>query len=534
MTATSGRRAGLLLPLFSCPTSTSWGIGDIGDVTHAARWLAGAGVSVLQLLPLNAMADGQHSPYSAISAMAIDPIFIRVPEVPEFAALGGVSALSAAQRNELDRLQSMARVDYESVRRLKEQALALAFQRFLEVDWQRESARARSLKAFLNDEAWWIDDYALFCALHEREARPWTEWPEGLRRRDPAALAAASSDLEREMLRHQYLQWIAATQWRAARSAAADAGVRLFGDLPFMVDGESADVWAHQEDFILDASVGVPPDAFSATGQDWGMPVYRWDVIAAGDYQWLRKRARRSAALYDGYRVDHLVGFYRTYARPRNGGEPFFTPALEPEQVALGEQTLAIFLEAGAEIIAEDLGIVPDFVRASLARLGVPGFRIFRWERRWHVPGHPFRDPAEYPALSVAASGTHDTESMRVWWERADIDEHEQVSDLPTIRRVTSGRSLLDLPPNPDVRDALLEALYASGSRLFLAPVPDVFGWTARINEPATISDDNWTFRLPWLLDRLDETPEAAERQAKLRAWGLEYGRTKPRPQPPL
>src|SRR5437762_7023280 len=155
------RRAGLLIPLFSCPSTASWGIGEIGDIRPLTAWMAAAGQRVLQLLPLNAMADGQHSPYSAISAMAIDPIFIRVPEVPEFAALGGVSALSAAQRNELDRLQSMARVDYERVRRLKEQALALAFQRFLEVDWQRVSARARSLNAFLNDEAWWIDDYAL-------------------------------------------------------------------------------------------------------------------------------------------------------------------------------------------------------------------------------------------------------------------------------------------------------------------------------------------------------------------------------------
>src|SRR6185312_1751449 len=130
----------------------------------------------------------------------------------------------------------------------------------------------------------------------------------------------------------------------------------LFGDLPFMVDSDSADVWARQADFRLDASVGVPPDAFSATGQDWGMPVYRWDVMAAEDYRWLHERARRNADLYDGYRVDHLVGFYRTYGRPRDGGAPFFTPSDEAHQVALGETVLRIFGDAGAEIIAEDLG----------------------------------------------------------------------------------------------------------------------------------------------------------------------------------
>src|SRR5262249_34070733 len=148
-------------------------------------------------------------------------------------------------------------------------------------------------------------------------------------------------------------------------------GVEIFGDLPFMVDGDSADVWAHQEDFRLDVSLGAPPDAFSATGQDWGMPVYRWDAIAADDFRWLRDRARRSADLYDGYRIDHLVGFYRTYGQPRNGDPSFFSPAAEADQKALGERVIEILRGAGAEIIAEDLGTVPDFVRESLVSLEV-------------------------------------------------------------------------------------------------------------------------------------------------------------------
>jgi 4-alpha-glucanotransferase len=301
--------------------------------------------------------------------------------------------------------------------------------------------------------------------------------------------------------------------------------VQLFGDLPFMVDGDSADVWARQHQFRLDASIGVPPDAFSAEGQNWGMPAYRWDVIAAEDFRWLRERARRGADLYDGYRVDHLVGFYRTYARPRGGGEPFFSPATEPEQTALGERVLEAFRGAGAEVIAEDLGTVPDFVRASLARAGVPGFRVLRWERHWHADGQPFRDPAEYPPASVAASGTHDTETLAVWWERATADERRMLGDLPTIQRVTGGRGLSGRPYMPDVRDALLEALNASGSNLLLVPVQDAFGWRDRINEPALVNERNWTFRLPWPCDRLDEVPEARETQARLRAWAEEYGR---------
>ena len=521
------RRAGLLIPLFSCPSTASWGIGDIGDVAPMTAWLAAAGQRMLQLLPLNEMVPGLRSPYSAISAMAIDPIFLCVPAVPDFAALGGEASLAAEDRARLGRVRRAPRIEYADVRRLKQAALRAAFDRFLDAEWCRDTARARALKGFLSEQAWWVEDYALFRAIHAREGeRPWTEWPDALRRRDPPAILEVRRELSREVLFNQYLQWLADRQWREARVSAG--GVALFGDLPFMVDGDSADVWARQHQFRLEASLGVPPDAFSAEGQDWGMPVYRWEVIAAEDFRWLRERARRSADLYDGYRIDHLVGFYRTYGRPRDGGPAFFTPAAESEQTALGERVLAVLREQSAEIIAEDLGTVPDFVRASLARLGVPGFRVFRWERDWHTAGQPFRDPSEYPAASVATSGTHDTEPLVVWWERASDEERQMVSRLPTIQRLTRAAGFEDLdaaPYEPTVRNMLVEALFASGSDLLLLPIQDAFGWRDRINEPATLDDENWTFRLPWPCNRLDAVPEARERQSALRRWAAQYQR---------
>lgn len=528
MSARAGRRrVGLLIPLFACPTSTSWGIGDIGDLQPLSAWLAAAGQRVLQLLPLNEMASGQQSPYSAISAMAIDPIYVRVPDVPEFARAGGERLLSVAERDDLDRVQQSARVDYSVVRALKMRALRAAFDRFYTDEWSTGGVRARALTAFLAEQAWWIDEYALFRTLHACEGnRAWTEWPEPLRARDAETLARVRRERAREILFYQYLQWVADTQWHDARAAVRANGVELFGDLPFMVDGDSADVWARQDEFRLDASVGVPPDAFSATGQDWGMPAYRWDVIATGNFRWLRDRARRSAALYDGYRVDHLVGFYRTYSRPRGGGEPSFSPDREEAQLALGERVLDLFREPGSEIIAEDLGTVPDFVRASLARLQVPGFRVFRWEREWHTKGQPFRDPAaDYPMVSVATSGTHDTEPLSVWWQKEDDDVRRQVNEIPTIARISNGAGVLDRPYNPDVRDVLLETLFASASDVVLLPIGDVFGWDARINEPSTVSDANWSCRLPWPVDRLDAEPEARERQQTLRRWAERHGR---------
>jgi 4-alpha-glucanotransferase len=525
MSALTGRRrAGLLIPLFSCPSTASWGIGDIGDVEPLTAWLASAGQRVFQLLPLNEMAPGQKSPYSAISAMAIDPIFIRVPGVPEFEALGGEAALSPGDREALSDVRCAKRIDHRTVRRLKYTALRAAFERFLEAEWRRDTTRARALRSYVSEQAWWVEDYSLFRALHVREhERPWTEWPVELQRREPAAIDRARRELADEVVFHQYLQWLAGTQWQHARKHTH--GVALFGDLPFMVDGDSADVWARQQQFRLDVAVGAPPDAFSATGQDWGMPLYQWDVMALEDFRWLRERARRSADLFHGYRVDHLVGFYRTYGRLKDGGEGFFSPPDEPSQLALGERLLELFRAAGAEIIAEDLGTVPDFVRASLAHLGIPGYRVSRWERHWHTPGQPFRDPSEYPPLSVAASGTHDTEPLITWWERAPDDERRKVGELPLVQRFAGENSLVDAPYRTVVRDVLLEAMFASGSDLLLLPIQDAFGWSDRINEPATVSDDNWTYRLPWDVDTLQPVPEACERRDQLRAWSEKYGR---------
>jgi 4-alpha-glucanotransferase len=519
------RRAGLLVPLFSFPASASWGIGDISDVVPMCAWLRGAGQRVLQLLPLNEMATGQQSPYSAMSAMAIDPIFIAVPGLVDFEAIGGESSLEVEDQQRLNHVRRCGHVDYVTVRELKERVLGRAFERFRR-EWNAATPRATEMHLFLQSEAWWLDDYALFRALHDREGhRPWTTWTPALRDREPEAIEATRLSLADTVLFHQYLQWIAASQWSRARAGARANGVALFGDLPFMVDGDSADVWVHQGDFRLDASVGVPPDAFSLTGQDWGMPAYRWDAIQANGFKWLRGRARRSAVLYDGYRIDHLVGFYRTYSRNKKGGEPTFDPAEEPAQTALGEQILNIFREPGAEIIAEDLGLVPDFVRDSLSRLHAPGFRVLRWEREWDVPGQPFRDPALYPALSVAASGTHDTEPMITWWETASDGDRRAVGHIPSIERLMGNADLTRAPYSPMLRDALLETLSASGSNLVLIPIQDVFGWRDRINEPATVSAKNWTFRLPWPVDRMSVAPAARERQEALRAWAHRHGR---------
>lgn len=528
-TEAGSRRAGILLPLFSIPSSRSWGIGEIGDLASVANWLDLSGQRLLQLLPINETPPHETSPYSALSAMAIDPQFISMDALEDFAAIGGEAALEPSLRTRVDTVREAVRIDYAAVRALKQTVLRRAFMHFRDVEWASGTRRAAAFRAYLEEQHWWLDDYGLFRALHAKHAEAsWTEWPEPLRARVPEALAAARTELADDILYRQYLQWVAGDQWGTVRDRCA--GLALFGDLPFMVAGDSADVWARQDEFRLDASVGVPPDAFSATGQDWGLPVYRWDVFAERDFEWLRHRARRNADLFDGYRVDHLVGFYRTYFRPHDGGPAQFTPPDERAQEALGQRVLHVLREAGAEIIAEDLGTVPDFVRASLARLLVPGFKVLRWERRWNDAGQPFKDPVtDYPAVAVATTGTHDTEPIVVWWEGAPVEERAAVLAIASVHdRLTDDdrRRALDMPAllHP-IREALLDVLFASRANLLILPIQDVFGWRDRINQPATTGDENWRWRLPWPSDRLTTEPEAIAVATQLREWAGKYQR---------
>jgi 4-alpha-glucanotransferase len=515
-----GRHAGVLVPLFSIPSRASWGVGEIADLPMLARWLEAAGLDLVQLLPVNEMEEGQNSPYSALSAMAIDPVFIALRDVEEFAEAGGEAALDAADRARLQAARASATVDFRTVRALKRLAFHRAFHVFRERYRDGGSARVAAFREFVERERWWLDDYALFRALHDgHQACYWRDWEPELRDRDPGALGRERQRLADAILYYQYLQWLADTQWRRARQECGRVGI--FGDFPFMVSGHSADVWSRQHQFRIDASVGVPPDAFSETGQDWGLPVYRWDAHRHDDYAWLRQRARRCTDLYDGFRVDHLVGFYRTYVRERDGRK-YFTPADEPSQTAQGERILALLRERGARIIAEDLGVVPDFVRASLARVHVAGLKVLRWERDWHSDGHPFRWPADYPAESVAISGTHDTETLAEWWDGADWDERHLCSQIPGLREAGCSP---DRPFDDRIRDALLGALFAAGSAILIVPFQDLFGWRDRVNVPAVVNDENWTWRLPWPLDDLAHLPAARERAHFLRSLAERSGR---------
>lgn len=485
------------MPLFSLRGARDWGIGEFGDLVPFCDWLAAAGHRLLQLLPIGEMARGERSPYAALSAFALDPIYLSLDAVEDFVAAGGETALRADERDRLAAARGDPGIDYDRVRDLKRSALEIAFAHFLATEWRGDSARARALRGFCASEAGWLPEYALFRALQDRHAGPWSSWEQPLRDHAAPAVAEARQALADQQLFHQYVQWLAAEQWAAARRGAAAAGVRLKGDLPFMVGHDSADVWARQREFALDASLGAPPDAFNADGQDWGLPVPRWDTPQAGGQAWLGDRAARAAVLFDAFRLDHVVGFYRTYVMSP-GGSRAFVPPEEPNQLILGEKLLQLVLTraAGTQVIAEDLGVVPDFVRESLTRLGVPGYRVLRWERDAGV----FRDPARYPALSVATSGTHDTSPLATWWEEElDPDARRALASVPSFDALREVGDAF----TPAVHAALLRGLYAARSTLVVIPFQDAYGGRERINVPATVAPSNWAYRLPWTVTEL-------------------------------
>jgi 4-alpha-glucanotransferase len=519
------RVAGVTVPLFSLRSPRSWGMGEIGDLPAFAQWAREAGIRLLQLLPLGEISGGETSPYAALTAFGIDPIYLSLADVPDL----GNDAQEALDRarvhrapgdstyGQLGRARESRTVDYATVRTLKQHALRVAFTRFQEGELRCGTPRAAAFRAFAQQNEGWLADYALFRALKDaHQGVAWWEFHADLRDRKPRAVAEARVTLSREVLYHQYAQWMAHTQWYDARARLRAIGVEIMGDLPFMVGRDSADVWANQGEFRDDASVGAPPDAYSEDGQDWGLPPYDWRAMGANDFAWLRRRCRYTASLYDRFRIDHLVGFYRTYTRPndrrvdeRGRLRPgTFDPADEAAQLEHGERVLTAMLEAsregGAQLIAEDLGVIPPGVRKSLTRLGVPGYKVLIWEKDQANGKEVFRDPAAYPQVSLACFGTHDTGAVASWWEALSAEERAAVKALPGLAPLAAA---LGETFTPTVHKALVDLLNNSASELVLFLVQDLLGTKERINTPGTIGAHNWTYRLPGTVEELRADP---------------------------
>jgi len=523
-----GRVSGVTIPLFSVRSRRDWGIGQITDLPACAELFQRAGQKLVQVLPAHELADGETSPYGALSAFALDPIYIDVDAVPEAEADASLinDTLGEQGRAELARVRAAKTVEYAAVRSLKRRVLTAAFDRFREKEIANNTDRAKALFAFVDRESMWLRDHALYAALRAKHAGyGWSTWPANERDRSPEILALAQSPrddgggLGTKVIEEMYLQWIAHEQWRTARAALAKNGILLMGDMPFIVGGESADVWAHRDQFQTDVSLGAPPDDFSAEGQSWGLPAYNWSTMDQDNLAWLRARAAHSAELFDRFRIDHVVGFFRQWVKKEstntNGASPptngaakgHFDPDAEHAQRIRGEKVLRAMIEAAGQgsVIAEDLGVIPDFVRETMSRLDLPGYKVLPWERDENfIP----RDPRAFPELSVTTWSTHDTLPITEWWYKLEDWERERIAKLDGIP--------LDLPES-DRELALIKLLFSSRSDLTLLLAQEILGDKSRINLPGTVTADNWTWRLARPIEDLREDPAVSARLEAIR-----------------
>jgi 4-alpha-glucanotransferase len=532
--STSSRVAGVTIPLSSVRTQRDWGIGQIADVPAFARWILTAGHRLVQILPPYELAPGETSPYGARTAFGIDPLYVTLEDVADLDASAIDDVLGSAGRTERDRLRGLGQVDFAGVRALKTRVLARAFERFEEREWKPGTLRAAELRAFVEAQPW-VKDLALYVALRGQHNQwSWQHWPDGERHHEPAALAAAAEQLARPILEYEYVQWLAHDQWQRAKREVNALGVELMGDLPFIVGTESADVWAHPAEFRRDVSLGAPPDAFSEDGQDWGLPAYDWHAMDKNDLAWIRARTRHAATLYDRFRLDHVVGYFRMYVRPPSMPAPpsssaslappppvrkpkgWFDPEGEEQENARGRKVLSIIqTEAGTtRVMGEDLGVIPPFVRTALNALGIPGYRVLPWEN----DDGRFRDPTAYPTPSVATWSTHDTAPIGAWWSELSARDRAELSRLAHMSDDTARDDGARWLP-------LMRLLLASSSELTLTLPQEILGEHARINTPGTVGEGNWTYRLPRPVEQLEADPAVRARMQALRDVCRESGR---------
>jgi 4-alpha-glucanotransferase len=321
-------------------------------------------------------------------------------------------------------------------------------------------------------------------------------------------LKQARAELEREVTFHSWLQWVAEVQWNRVRDAARKRGILLCGDEPFIIGQDSSDVWANPTLLRRDARLGVPPDDFSATGQDWGLPYFDFAAMEKDGYSWLKFRARKAASYYDLRRIDHAVGYFRQWIRDEKTPTGRFVPEGEEAHKALGKknfETIAAAADAG--IVAEDLGVIPPWVREILSNMGIPGYRVMRWERDEAV----YRDPKKYPQKSLATTGTHDTETLAEGWENEKPETRDAVAKV--YEQFAELR-----PPQQEftmrVHDALIKAALESASDICVLPWQDIIGTRERINLPGSMQDANWAYRIGLNVEELltrEDTKNSAE-----------------------
>ncbi len=534
--------SGILVPLFALRTERDLGIGDTESLRELVDWAAARGFGALQILPINETA-GDNSPYNILSSIALEPTTIATN--PK--ALPDLSAhdfKKVCARHDISALRE-PQVNYEGVRTLKSELLEAAWQNFCAKEIKGKTKRAKDFSVWKTTHKAWLTPYTLFRALirlHE-ENDDVALWPKNQRTFTSAQTWLESAPLPtRRQIRvwrdlFSYIQWIAFNQWSKLKFYADQRGVALVGDVPVGVSIHSADVFAEPEIFDITRSAGAPPEkVFTADpfttkwGQNWGFPLYAWNVMAKDNYAWWRRRLRAARDIFHFLRVDHALGFFRIYSFPwrpernaeflplsedeakeRTGGElPRFIPCddstTENQEInrQQGEQLFRMMAEelGNHHILAEDLGELSPYVRPTLQSLEIPGFKIPQWEIAldgWPIPGR------DYERLSLTTYATHDHPPLHTLWDGwfADTQSGDEaraqraLRQMQEITRFAEMNVALPAPWSDEIHEGLLRGLFASNAWLAVNMLTDLFGTSERFNVPGSASTHNWTERFP-------------------------------------
>lgn len=488
------RGSGILLHITSL--ASRYGIGDLGPAAYDfADFLAAAKQKYWQILPNNPTDHiFDNSPYHSFSAFAANPLLIS----PELLIQEGLL--------ELDDLESFAelpegRVHFDRVIPSKKKIFDLAYERF------QQKGNMEDFEKFCADMAYWLDDFTLFVALKSRfRNRVWNEWPPEIRDRKSEAMKIYKSELRKDIKRAKFLQHVFYRQWNSLKGYCNRRGILIFGDIPIYVVHDSVDVWTHPELFKLDPDrepfvvAGVPPDYFSQTGQLWGNPLYRWDVLKQTGYDWWIKRLEHNLKLFDVVRIDHFRGLVGYWEIPAKENTAVNGRWIQAEAMDFFDRLKQRF--PTLPIVAEDLGTITPDVEEVRERFGIPGMKVLLFAFGEDNPDHPYL-PHTYEKNCVAYTGTHDNNTVRGWFN----------SEAKTNDKKRLFQYLGHQVTEQDVHLAFIEMGIKSVADTFIVPMQDILGLgaEARMNRPAT-KRGNWRWRL--LPDQMSSL--AAEKFAEL------------------
>jgi 4-alpha-glucanotransferase len=470
------RAAGILLHPSSL--SNRYPIGDLGPAATAfADFLAESGQRWWQMLPIG-LTGGENSPYQSPSAFGGNPLLLSPDRLVEHGFLG---------RQDIDLPDSWGagKVDYPGAADLKIRWLKKAFENF---EKNSHGGRQSEFDVFAHAESYWLEDFSLFLAIQGKVGTSdWTRWSQELKTRQPEAILRAQKSLAADIRYHQFVQWQFSVQWTTLRAYCTSKSIRLIGDIPLFVALQSADVWSHPELFKLNANgtpmvvAGVPPDYFSNTGQLWGVPVYRWEALQEQGYRWWIERLRTALGRFDVNRLDHFIGFVRTYevsAQAKTAVSGHYQPGggarfFEAVRKALGS----------LPFIADDLGAITPEVVVLLDQLQIPGTRVLQFEFAARLQSNSV-PPAPHPMKSVVYTGTHDNDTTAGWYAK-----------LPDAQREALQKELG--ANDQQVVWAIIREALASQADIAIIPAQDLLelGSEARMNLPG-IAKGSWHWRL--------------------------------------